>query len=187
MKFPHNKYLQFMFFWIALVLVMRLLAAVVLNGDSLEYQARRFLFNYLMVYLGGALGSDFPVVAWLAIAAAATFVVAVCFPSETSSTWGQIAFGILAILSLFVIWVEPWVTPSGLATQVAFLLLKIPMFFVDIGVTLAWTGAWNVVIWCFEKDFYKAAEKTETKIESTPTVQAISTSTESAKSTPTEN
>lgn len=153
MTLPKNKFLRG---WISLIIFAvssRLIFVLFANSRTWEGAINGFLTNFFMIYAGGAVWSGLPLVALPAMMAAVSLGITLCIPTPTSRIFAKLSFSILACLSLFAIWLEPWLTNAGIATNVVFALLKFSTFIVDIGFTAAWLIAGGMLFRCLETDF----------------------------------
>ncbi|HEY1064503.1 MAG TPA: hypothetical protein VGE52_00275 [Pirellulales bacterium] len=145
MKFrlPKNQTLQFLYGLLGGMLVARLITAMFARNDTIEGAFNEWLTGLIFTYIAGSIWSSLPLVAFVGIASALAFVFAVLVPTKASQAIGQNALAVFVVSSLFTIWLEPFLTNVGLATEVAKILLRLSTFMFDVGVTAAWLFAWG--------------------------------------------
>lgn len=97
-----------------------------------------FLFGVVKSYLFGAFSSDFSVIYITAMVATVVFLVSVLVGGETSKEWAKLSVVTIALLSLFCIWIEPWLSLPGVLSGVLLILVGAPTFIVDCCVTIGW-------------------------------------------------
>jgi hypothetical protein len=164
MKTPKNRFLRSCLSWIIYAVGTRLVMGLVLDTRTWEGMANAFLTKFCMTYTCGAVWSDFPLIAFLAIIAALTTGVALFFPSNTSRVIAKLSFSVVTVLSLFTIWLEPWMTVTGVATNVVFALVKVSFMIVDIGVTIGWLIVWRMFFHYLNTDFCEAPTPVQPRV-----------------------
>ena len=111
--------------------------------DTLSDKVGNSFVELILPYCYGAFGSDFPFV-WLgASVAGASFALAVCSRGTIAATIAKRSLTVLLLLSLFTIWVEPFVSVSAAVGSALMAIAKVPMKFADIGVSIFWV----VILW----------------------------------------
>lgn len=138
-KLPQERYLTGFLAWILFGIVTKLGHDVMyLNESRLTALAASAMAGFVYSYMFGSIWSDFGFVSYLSVALAGFIGAVIIYRAHKYRAAAQWALLALLILTMFTLWLEPFLTVSGVAFTVLGLLLKLPMFFVDIGFTLAW-------------------------------------------------
>jgi hypothetical protein len=107
--------------------------------ESLDDKAVSFVTDIVLPYVFGAFGSSYILIGLLAIVGYTLFAAGLFFNSPESLHLSKV--GLLAILglSLFTLWIEPWTSISGAATNVVAQALRFTTFLYDAFITTAWS------------------------------------------------
>jgi len=141
-QMPSGKCLKFLMGWMIAATILKFVYIARADNQTPEQAVAGYLAGVVLIYVLGAFWSEFPVVYVSAMIAAAVFVVAVITRSPHSRSAAKNAFITIMILSMFSIWIEPWITLSGLITFVLILFLGLPITAINIGATIGWMVLW---------------------------------------------
>jgi hypothetical protein len=139
---PKSTFLRWQMGWMIAAVVLKLVLLFQTDNQTAERVVAKYLAGLVFIYVFGAFWSEFPLVYVPAMIAAAVFLIAVLTRGPQSKSAAKAAFVVIMYLSLFCIWIEPWLTPSGLITFVLLAFLRLTTTVVDIGVTIAWLFFW---------------------------------------------
>jgi hypothetical protein len=135
---PDSRLLRIVFGFLAAGLGTRLGLLLFRKHDTVSDAVGNFFVDFVVPYCYGAFGSEFTLV-WLStIVASIAFGFAVYSSGSRAATVAKRSLLIVILLSLFTLWVEPFVSISAAAGGVLMTLAKVPMKFVDIGVSILW-------------------------------------------------
>lgn len=144
---PDSRLLRILFGFLMAGLGTKLGLVLFQKRDTLSDGVGNFFVELVVPYCYGAFGSDFLLV-WLGAAVASVaFGFAVCSAGTGAASIAKRSLLVLLVLSLFTIWIEPFVSFSAAIGGTLMTLAKIPMKFVDIGVSVMWPLVyWRAVI-----------------------------------------
>lgn len=134
---PDSRLLKILLFFLMGGLCAKL-GLLFQKRDTLSDHVGNFFLELIFPCIYGAFGSEFSLV-WLGAATASVaFGFAVCGTGNRAAFIAKGTLLVLLILSLFTIWVEPFISVSAAVGSVLMTLAKIPMTFVSIGVSVMW-------------------------------------------------
>jgi hypothetical protein len=139
---PNSKLLKFLMGWMIVASILKLIHLSQTDKQTAERVVAGYLAGLVLIFFFGAFWSAFPHVYVPAMIAAAVFLIAVMTRGPRSKSAAKYAFITIMSLSLFCIWVEPWLTPLGLAGIALLVLLRLSTMVVNVGVTLGWLLLW---------------------------------------------
>lgn len=144
MHWPKNRTLANVLGW-SMFGVMTSLAAPP-SPENLEQMIGQFFLSFVYGYVFGPFWSSL----WFVSAIAnvlAIYISSVIIMKRTAEIdLARSAFTILFVLSMFTIWVEPWLTLTGIALNVITAYFKTSiLLFIDIGATIGWLWALSKV------------------------------------------
>ncbi|VTS04794.1 hypothetical protein [Tuwongella immobilis] len=106
--------------------------------ESLSDTVGNFFSDFVMPYCYGAFGSDFALI-WLAATLfAILFALALRNRGQHAAETAKRSLWIIYLLSLFTLWLEPFISVSAAVGGALMALAKIPMKFVDLGLSVFW-------------------------------------------------
>jgi hypothetical protein len=141
---PNSKLLKWLMGWMIAAAALKIASLSRSENQTAEQVIATYLSGQVLRYLAGAFWSEFPLIYVPAMIAGAVFVIAVMIRGSESKAVAKNAFGTILFLSLFCIWIEPWLTLSGLLTFFLLLLLGFTTLLVDVGVSVGWLILWGV-------------------------------------------
>lgn len=147
--------------WFLRWLMGNLLSAVILKvwhtcfyeAQTLEQAASSYVVGFLFTYLYGAVWSELTIVWVPACLLAAVFVGSLLWRGRAGKGLAQLALVVLALLSLFTIWLEPFVlvgVDTSVATVATIVIAELlGLFVVDVAATIAYAVilfiAWDAI------------------------------------------
>lgn len=139
MKWPTDKFLQYLITWFVTGWCWQVLFSqppqTTTMGEAVQQWLGLFFVNLVSPMMFGAICSEFPLVSWSAFACGAAFIGTLTVGSIRSAYAAKYALATYFILSMFTLWVEPWVTFTGVTVLVLEILLKVSSTIVDVGIS----------------------------------------------------
>lgn len=137
-RLPDSKLLKNLHYFFMASLGVKIGLLLFQKNETLSDQVGNFFVEMVIPYCYGAFGSEFALVWLTATAAGVAYAVAILQRGAGAARTAKNALIVLFLLSLFTLWVEPFVSLSAAAGDALMALAKVPMKFVDVGVSLAW-------------------------------------------------
>jgi hypothetical protein len=143
-QMPKSKFLKFLIGWMIAAVFLKVVR--IIQGDNLDagqligYFALGFIFRFLL----GAFWSGFPYVYLPAWIAAAVFIAAVTTTrGPNSMSAAKYAITAIVYLSLFSIWVEPWLNAFGLIANLFLIFFGMFSIILEVCATVGWLFLWG--------------------------------------------
>jgi hypothetical protein len=142
-RIPNSKLLQNVVGWcIGGTLARLLYEAVAAEPATISETIGRTVMSSLIPYLFGALWSEIPLVAVGANLCGLGLALMMLVPVVQWKAAAKLALGMLVVLSLFTVWIEPWMSISGVAMEAVKVLAGIVTFWFDLIVSVVWCLIW---------------------------------------------
>lgn len=145
-RMPRDGVARLFLVWFLIGAGLRILQNLQPNPAFSEDPSRaagRFVMDWLGPYLFGALWSGFPVVGGIALVCVFLFAFAILTPRLAWRSLAQSAVGILILLSLFTLWIEPWLKDLSRAANLLMIVLGLFSVIPEIVVSIVWALAWG--------------------------------------------
>jgi hypothetical protein len=143
MQMPNSKLLKWLMGWMILAACLKIANLSQTANQSAERVVANYLSGLVLHYVFGAFWSELAHIYVPAMIAGAVFVIAAVTRGSLSKAAAKFAFIAILYLSLFCIWIEPWLTASGLITVGLLMFFHLSLFLVDAGVSVAWLFLWG--------------------------------------------
>ena len=140
MKWPSDNRVRYALFYGTFAFALRFWLEAN-RREGLDGDVGMFVALNLGVYLFGAAWSGTKIVAGLAATVFAVGAWLVLRRGEEAAKRATNCAAFYLLLSLYALWIEPWMSPSGVTINVGLMLLKAPMMVVDVVVSLFWFGS----------------------------------------------
>jgi hypothetical protein len=142
-QMPKSKFLRFLIGWMIAAVFLKVVR--IMQGDHLnaEQLVGYFLLGFIFRFLLGAFWSGFPYVFLPAWIAAAVFIAAVTVRGPNSVPAAKYAITTIVYLSLFCIWVEPWLNAFGLIANLVLIFFGMFSIILEICATVGWLFLWG--------------------------------------------
>ncbi len=138
MRLPESKLLQGLIGWFAGGVVFHLILTAFRRDRTISDAVGNFFTDLIVPYIWGAFGSQIPLV-WIGSAiCAVVFALCVATRAKAAIGWARLSLSAILCFSLFTLWLEPYTSVAGVASNVAMELAKVPMKFLDVGVSIFW-------------------------------------------------
>ena len=135
MKWPADKFLQYVISWFITGWFWQLIFSQQNSSATVSETIGRIFVNLLSPMMFGAICSEFPLVSWSAAGCGMVFVSTLTIGTMRSAYAAKYSLTSYFLLTMFTLWVEPWVTLSGLAVMFMEILLKTSSMIVDVGIS----------------------------------------------------
>lgn len=142
LKMPRSTVLRWLIGWMIFATLLKIERVSQADHLTTEQSVAYFLGGLVFKYLFGAFWSGFPFIYVTAMIAAAVFVIAVTTRGPRSRDAANLAFGTILMLSLFCIWIEPWLSAFGLIANVLLILFGLFSVVVELCVSGGWFVLW---------------------------------------------
>lgn len=141
-QMPKSKVLKYLMGWMVAATFFKFVRLI--QGDNInsEQAMAYFLIGLVSRFCLGAFWSAFPVVYVPAIIAAAVFVFAVTTRGPYAIPAAKFSFVTIMYLTLFCIWIEPWLSPFGIIANLLLLFFGFFSVVIEVCVTLGWLFLW---------------------------------------------
>jgi hypothetical protein len=143
MKWPADKFLQYVISWFITGWFWQLIFSQQHSSATVSETIGRVFINLLSPMMFGAICSEFPLVSWTAAGCGMVFVSTLTIGTMQSAYAAKYALASYFMLTMFTLWVEPWVTLSGLAIMFVEILLKMSSMIVDVGISFFALMMWQ--------------------------------------------
>lgn len=143
MKWPTDRFLQYVISWFITGWFWQLIFSQQNSSATVSEAIGRVFINLLSPMMFGAICSEFPLVSWSAAGCGMVFVGTLTIATIRSAYAAKYALASYFILSMFTIWLEPWITLSGLAVMFVEILLKMSSMIVDVGISFFALMMWQ--------------------------------------------
>jgi hypothetical protein len=137
-QMPNSKVLKCLMGWMLVAMFLKTVRIIQADNLTGEQMVAYFLAGLIFKFLLGAFWSGFPLVYVSAMIAAVVFVTAVLTRGKHSKPAAKFAFVTIMYLSLFCIWIEPWLAAFGIIANVILIIFGLFSIVVEICVSLGW-------------------------------------------------
>lgn len=152
-RMPASSFLKGIIIWMMVGMGFKILMLLQSENQTTGQIAARFLLGFIFRFFFGAFWSGFPMVYVPAMIAATLFIGAVLVRGEQSKDFAKFAIGAIFFLSLFTIWIEPWLSSLGLLANVLLIVLGFFSVLLEIGVTVGWLFLWGATHDALQSEF----------------------------------
>lgn len=135
MKWPTDRFLQYVTSWFITGWFWQLIFSQQHASATVSETLGRVFVNLISPMMFGAICSEFPLVSWSAAGCGMVFVSTLTIGTIRSAYAAKYALTCYFMLTMFTLWVEPWVTLSGLAVMFMEILFKMSSMVVDVGIS----------------------------------------------------
>jgi hypothetical protein len=140
MKWPTDKFLQYLITWFVTGWCWQVLFSqppqTTTMGEAVQQWLGMFFVNLVSPMMFGAICSEFPLISWSAFACGAAFIGTLTVGPIRSAYAAKYAMAAYFLLSMFTLWVEPWMTFTGAMVILVEILLKVSTTIVNVGISL---------------------------------------------------
>ncbi len=147
MYWPSDKFLQSVISWFITGWCWQVLFSqptqAATAGEAVQQWLGLFFVNLVSPMLFGAICSEFSLVSWSAFFCGLVFVGTLTVNSLRSAYAAKFALAAYFMLTMFTLWIEPWVTFTGVTVLVLELLLKVSSTIVDVGISFVALMMWQ--------------------------------------------
>jgi hypothetical protein len=152
-RLPKSSFLKGLIVWMLIAVGLKILLLLQSENQTAGQAVGRFLASLVFRFFFGAFWSGFMLVSIAAMIAGATFIFAVMSRGPQSKDVAKFAIASLFFLSLFSIWIEPWLSPLGFLANVMLILLGLFSVLIEIGVTIGWLAVWAATHDALQSEF----------------------------------
>jgi hypothetical protein len=147
MKWPNDRFLQSAISWFVtgwfwkLIFSQKPQTATV--GEAIEQTIGMFFIDLVSPLMFGAICSEFWFISLTAFGCGALFVATLTIEKLRSADAAKFALAAYFMLTMFTLWLEPWITWNGAIVKILEVLLKVSTMLVDLGVSFVALLLWQ--------------------------------------------
>ena len=147
MKWPNDRFLQSAISWFITGWFWKLTFSQqpqsTTLGETIEQTVGMFFINLVSPLIFGAICSEFWFISLTAFACGAVFIATLTLEQLRSADAAKFALATYFLLTMFTLWLEPWITLNGAVVKVLEILLKMSTMVVDVGVSFVALLLWQ--------------------------------------------
>lgn len=139
-RWPANQVLSIFLGWGSFGCIM----GIVMNGEANNTQSfiSQFLLKTIYGYFFGPIWSEFLFVWMSGMLLVAYIAVVIIFRIREHAEFAKFAFTVIFGFAMFSIWIEPWLTVTGLILNTVSIVLKTSILsIIDVGASICWFWA----------------------------------------------
>jgi hypothetical protein len=138
MEKPRTKLLEFLVSGFIVAIMFKPMVLLFRKEGTWFDRLNNFFVDSIGPYMFGAFTSGVTPVHWGAVICGVIFAVSVLRPGPNTAVFAKRVLVGLFLLSVFTIWIEPFLTVSGVAVQAASIVAKTSSKPVDLFFTVIW-------------------------------------------------
>ncbi|MFM7059025.1 MAG: hypothetical protein ACKO2P_19110 [Planctomycetota bacterium] len=149
MKWPNDRFLQSTISWLMTGWFWKLIFSQppqsATTGEAIEQAIGLFFIDLVSPLMFGAICSEFWLVSLCAFSCGAVLIATLTLEKLRSADAAKAALATYFLLTMFTLWLEPWMTWNGAVVKILEVILKMSTMVVDIGVSIVAFLLWQKV------------------------------------------